>query len=84
MLAKRRQLIAKVNGESILTRKFCFPPARPGEGLVGTDPAPAGPLAPAAVTCAGAAVTVAMINMTKVVQESPGRGPGLLIPLRAP
>ena len=36
-----------------------------GEGLVGTDPAPAGPLAPA-VTCAGAAVTVAMINMTKV------------------
>ena len=56
-----------------------------GEGLVGSDPAPgpAGPLAPA-VTCAGAAVTVAMFNMTKVVQESPGRGPGLLIPLRAP
>ena len=64
-------------------RIFCFPPARPGEGLVGTDPAPAGPLAPA-VTGAGAAVTVAMINMTKMVQESPGRGPGLLIPLRAP
>ena len=64
-------------------RKFCSPPARLGEGLVGSDPAPAGPLAPA-VTCAGAAVTVAMFNMTKVVQESPGRGPGLLIPLRAP
>ena len=47
-------------------RIFCFPPARPGEGLVGTDPAPAGPLA-SAVICAGAAVAVTMINMTKVV-----------------
>ena len=42
--------------------------------MVGTDPAPAGPLA-SAVTCAGAAVTVAMINMTKVVQESLASGP---------
>ena len=63
--------------------EFAFPPARPGERMEGPDPAPAGPPA-FAVTCAGAAVTVVLVTVTRGIPDAVSPAGGSRLRPRAP